>query len=164
MTGSFSLESDCGLYGLNFSTDSNSFSLFFKLLGKPFSIIIIIWGFFTPAFANGSPQRVEWPQVSRTLLSTLADLNNAVVWIVSTCPLISKSSSSSMNPLVTVLSTPITIGITINFMFNSFFLSLERSRYLSLFCLPTVLPCSQLECQSPLFSRFSFFFVDHPKV
>ena len=32
-------------------------------------------------------------QVSRTLLSSLADLNNAVVWMVSTRPLISKSSS-----------------------------------------------------------------------
>ena len=32
------------------------------------------------------------PQVSRTLLSILADLNNAVVWMVSTRPLISKFS------------------------------------------------------------------------
>ena len=34
------------------------------------------------------------PRDSRTLLSILADLNNAVVWMVSTCPLISKSSNS----------------------------------------------------------------------
>ena len=34
-------------------------------------------------------------QVSRTLLSILADLSNAVLWMHSTCPLISKSS----NPL-----------------------------------------------------------------
>ena len=33
------------------------------------------------------------PQVSRTLLSILADLNNTVVWLVTTCLLISKSSS-----------------------------------------------------------------------
>ena len=32
-------------------------------------------------------------QVSRTLLSILADLSNAVVWVVYICPLISKSSS-----------------------------------------------------------------------
>ena len=31
------------------------------------------------------------PQLSRTLLSILADLNNAVVWTVSTRPVISKS-------------------------------------------------------------------------
>ena len=35
--------------------------------------------------------------VSRTLLSILADLNNAAVWGVSPCPLISKSTSSFTN-------------------------------------------------------------------
>ena len=75
------------------------------------------------------------PQVSRTLLSILADLNNAVVWMVSTPPLISKSSSLCTNFLVTVSSAPITIGITITCMFHSFFSSLARSRYLSLFSL-----------------------------
>ena len=33
------------------------------------------------------------PKVSRTFLSILADLNNAVAWMVSTCPLIFKSYS-----------------------------------------------------------------------
>ena len=73
------------------------------------------------------------PQVSRTLLSILADLNNVVVWIVSTRPLISKSSSPCINPLVTVPRAPITIGIIATFMFYSFFNSLIRSKYLSLF-------------------------------
>ena len=60
------------------------------------------------------------PQVSRTLPSILANLNNAVVWMVSTCPLISKLSSLWTNPFVTVLRAPITIGITITF---------KRSKY-----------------------------------
>ena len=60
------------------------------------------------------------PQVTRTLLSILSDLNNAVVLIVSTCPLISKSSSPCANLLVTVPRAPITIGMTITFMFQSF--------------------------------------------
>ena len=51
------------------------------------------------------------PQVFRTLLSILAVLNNAVVWIVSTCPPYSKSSSPFNNPLVTVPKAAITIGI-----------------------------------------------------
>ena len=72
------------------------------------------------------------PQVSRTL-SILADLNNAIVWMVSTRLLISKSSSTFTNPLVTVLSAPITISITVTYMFHSFFRSPARSRYLSLF-------------------------------
>ena len=75
------------------------------------------------------------PQVSRTLLSLLADLNNAVVWIVSIHPPISKSSCPGTNPLVTVPNTPITIGIIVTFMFHSFFNSLARSRYLSFFSL-----------------------------
>ena len=61
------------------------------------------------------------PQVSRTLLSILVDLNNAVVWMVSTCPLISKSSTPFTHPYVIVPRTPITIGIIITFMFCSFF-------------------------------------------
>ena len=72
--------------------------------------------------------------VSRTLLSILADLNTAIVtWMVSTYPVISKSSSLCTNPLVTVPSAPITIGIIVTFMFHSFFNSLLRSRYLSFF-------------------------------
>ena len=70
-------------------------------------------------------------QVSRTLLSILADFNNAVVWIVSIRPVIFKSSSCYTNPLVSVLRAPITISIIVTFMF--LFNSLTRSRYLSFF-------------------------------
>ena len=73
------------------------------------------------------------PQVSRTLLSILAVLNNVVVWMVSTRPPTSKYSSPFSNPLVTVPNAPITIGIIVTCMFHSFFNSLARSRYLSLF-------------------------------
>ena len=71
--------------------------------------------------------------VSRILLSILAVHNNAVVWIVSTRPTTSKSSSFFNNPLVTVPKAPITIGIIVTFMFYNFFNSLARSRYLSFF-------------------------------
>ena len=75
------------------------------------------------------------PQVSRTLLSILVVLNNVVVWMFSTRPLTSKSSSPFSNPLVTVSNAPITIGIIVTFMFHSFFNSLARSKYLSFFSL-----------------------------
>ena len=73
------------------------------------------------------------PQVSMTLLSIVAVLNNVVVSMVSTRPPTSKSSSPFSNPLVTVLNAPITIGIIVTCMFHSFFNSLARSRYLSFF-------------------------------
>ena len=74
-------------------------------------------------------------QVSRTRVSILAVLSNAVVWIVSTRPPTSKSSRAFNNPLVTVPNAPITIGTIVTFMFHSFFNSLARSRYLSFFSL-----------------------------
>ena len=92
------------------------------------------------------------PQVSRTLLSILADLSNAivwmvlrpllsiqfklcnaVVWMVSICPLIPKSSIPFTNPLGIVPCPPTTIDIAVTFLFHSFFSSLAISRYLSFF-------------------------------
>ena len=73
------------------------------------------------------------PQVSRTLLSILAVLNNAIVWMVSTRLPTVKSPSSFNNALVTVPKPPITIGIIVTFMFHSFFNSLGKLRYLSYF-------------------------------
>ena len=66
----------------------------------------------------------RYPQVSRTLLSILSDLNNAEVWIISTCPLISMSSSPCTNPLVTVSRAPIKL-VKLTFMVQSFSLPSE---------------------------------------
>ena len=73
------------------------------------------------------------PQVSRTLLSILDVLSNAVIWIVSTRLPTSKSYSPFKNPLVIVSKAPITISTIVTFIFSSFFNSLARSRYLSFF-------------------------------
>ena len=75
------------------------------------------------------------PQVSRTLLSILADLSKVVVWIVSNRPLIYKSSCPFKNPSVIVPRAPITSSIIVTFTFHSFFSSLARSWYLSFFSL-----------------------------
>ena len=98
-------------------------------------IIFFFFWVFTPALAGGFSPEFEWqsPQVSRTLLSILAYLNKAVVWMVSTRPVISKSSSLCANPFVTIPKALITIGIIVTFMFHSFFNSLTRSRYLYFF-------------------------------
>ena len=101
------------------------------------------------------------PQVSRTLLSILAVLNNAVIWMVSTRPPTSKSSSPFINPLVTVLNVPITIGIIITCMFHSFFNSLARSRYLSFFSHSfSFILCSAGTAKSTIL-QILFFVVDY---
>ena len=97
------------------------------------------------------------PQVSRTLLSILSVLNNAVVWIISTRTPTPKSSSPFNNPLVTVAKVPITIGIIVTFIFHSFFNSLARSRYLSFFQFYSVV--SRQFCKFSLIFFFFFFFL-----
>ena len=61
------------------------------------------------------------PQVSMTLLSILAVLNNVVLWMVSTRLPTSKTPSPFNNPLVTLLEAPIIVDIILTFMFQSFF-------------------------------------------
>ena len=83
-------------------------------------------------------------QISRILLSILVDINNVVVWMVSTYPLISKSTIPFTNPLGIVPSTPITNGIKFTFIFYKFFSSQVWSWYLSFFFfILSVLTCGQ---------------------
>ena len=60
------------------------------------------------------------PQFSKTLLSILADLNNAAVWTVSTRSVISKSYIPCTYPLFTVPRAPFTFGIIVSFIFHMF--------------------------------------------
>ena len=60
-------------------------------------------------------------QVSMNLCSVLADLSNAVVWMASTCRVISKSSSTCSNPSLTVPRAPITVGIVVTSCSTVFF-------------------------------------------
>ena len=92
-------------------------------------------------------------QVSRTLLSIPVDLNNAVVWMASTRPLIFMSPGPSTSPLMTVPSGSVTTGITVTFRFHSCFNSLPRSStYLSFRFLSTLLS-GMSEQQSPWFLK-----------
>ena len=97
--------------------------------------IFLVWEFFITVLAgcfSWSLNYTKSSQHSRTLLSILVNLNNAVVCMVSTHILISKSASPCTKKLVTV------------------------PKYLSLFPLPSVLPCGQPERQGPLFDRLLF--------
>ena len=59
----------------------------------------------------------------------LTNLIYAIVWMVSDHPSISKSSSPVKKPLRIGPSVPITVGITVKFMFRTFFRSLARSKF-----------------------------------
>ena len=72
------------------------------------------------------------PQVSRTLLLILVDLNNTIIWIVSIRLLIPKSPSLFSKSSGDVSSAPVTIGMTVTFMFHGIN-SLARSMYLFFF-------------------------------
>ena len=63
----------------------------------------------------------------------LADLKNAVVWMVSIYLLIFISSSTFTKHFMTLPSALVIIGITVIFNFSNYFNSLARSKHLSLF-------------------------------
>ena len=70
----------------------------------------------------------KFPHVSRTFQSIQADLNSAVVWMV---------SSDIQSPPVPFSTAPTRNVIIVTFMFHSFFFFsfLARSKYLSIFLL-----------------------------
>ena len=104
------------------------------------------------------------PQVSRTLLSILAVFNSVIVWLVSTRLLTSKSSRHFNNPLLTVPKVLIIIGIIVTFMFHSFFNSLARSRYLSLFSHFLSFTLCRDSTVDNIADFLGVFFVDYYKV
>ena len=100
-------------------------------------------------------------QVSITILRNLASLNNAAVWMVSTCPLISKSSIPFTNPVKIVPSVPITVGITVTFID---FLVIYQCVDIHLsFLFLLIFPCGLPWRQNQQFGRPSFFFLTMTK-
>ena len=91
------------------------------------------------------------PQVSRTLLSIQADLNNAVVWMVRTFPL-----SSLLKPLETVPSAPTTIGITVTHIFLIFSAFCQDPEICLSFPFLLFSICSLTVRQNPLDDKFFF--------
>ena len=103
---------------VSISYDDNHYTTCALLL-----LLFFPWEFFTSVLADGFSLEFEdskSPEVSRTLLSILAVHNNVVLWMVSTCPPTSKSSSPFNNSLVTVPKEKITIGLIVTFMFHNF--------------------------------------------
>ena len=82
---------------------------------------------------HGILRESEFPQVSKTLNCILDYLNNAVVWMVLILPLISNSLCLFPRLLGTISRAPTTNDIILTLIFNSFFTSLAKSKYLSIF-------------------------------
>ena len=98
-----------------------------------------------------SPSDSNFPQVSRTLLSILADLNNAVVCMVSILSLISISPSFFFELLGNVPS------ITIALVFQNLFSFL--SKFKSCFSILPFSLCCPLEQQNPSNDKFFQYWV-----
>ena len=111
----------------------------------------ILYVFFWPVLTGGFSLKVEWQQVSRTLLSTLA-----VVWIVLILSLISSSSVSIPSLLGTIPKIQPIIGLTVIFIVHRFFCSQERSRHLSLFLLSLI--CTMWSAEMVKYTRWQILF------
>ena len=99
----------------------------------------------------------EFPQVSRTLLSILTNLNNTVVWMVSTCPVTCKSFNLFTNSKVSIPSISITTDITVPFIFHRFILVFKQRLVTYLLFRFIFLLARPQGRQSPLFGWLSFF-------
>ena len=108
-----------------------SLSLSLSLLYIDYSwLSFLIWEFFISASADSFFAEVE------TTVSLFKFLDSSQQYCsLDGLPLSSyfKSSNPCTHPLVTVPSVPITVSITVTFMFLSFMGSLAKSRYLYLF-------------------------------
>ena len=102
--------------------------------------------------------------VSRTLLSIVAVLENAVVPMVSSGPPTSNSSNPFHNPLVTVLKAPMEIAIIVKFMFHFLFQSSSKVEvFILLFRFFQFYSVVSRDSNFDNFCKFSFF-VDNCQV
>ena len=164
----------CDLASLNSSTDFQFPQFLFLVLQDCYDagelgvsiiiiIILLIWESFTPALTNGfslEPETASLFMFPGPFLVFRPISNYVAVWMVSTRLLISKSSS----PLVTVPSAPITTGITVTFVFHSFFRSSSKvSVLISLFAFFQLSLWSTRTAKSTvrwiIFFYFLFFFL-----
>ena len=113
---------------------------------------IVSWVSFTEVCSDSKSS-----QVSRTLLNILNDLNDAVVCIVSTRVIIFKSSSSCIDPLLTVPRAPIKTAFTVTFMFDRFLIPYQGLRTYLSFSVLSILICNQPGQQSLQLYNFYFF-------
>ena len=96
------------------------------------------------------------PIVSRIFRCIRTDLNNAIVWIVSTRPVIFKFSIFCIIPSVIIIKAPITIVMNVHFTFHVFSIPLQGLVFYPFFHILPILLCGQPGQQSSKFCKISF--------
>ena len=95
------------------------------------------------------------PQISRTLLSILANFSNAVVSMIFILPLIFSSFSKPLGTIPNALNTNV---ITVILKLLSFFSSLTRSKYFSIFLLSFIFTLWSAGMKKSTWGLVLFFF------
>ena len=111
--------------------------------------------FFIPALADGLS--LESPQVSRTILSILADLSYTVVWVISVRPPISNFSNFLTIPWRSFRAHRLQL-VSTSLPCSLAFLVLWQGLCTFYFCFLWVSLCGPPGRQSSLYGRFSLFF------
>ena len=116
--------------------------------------ISVSWSYFTDVCVTTAI--LKYPGL---FSSILADRHIASIWMVSTRPLIYKSSSAFINRPVTVPRKQLRLVTNVIFKFPIFSSSLERLRYLSFFSLPFNFILWSGGTAKSTILRFLFFFL-----
>ena len=112
----------------------------------------INWLFFTGVWVTAN--------LPRSPRLWVADLNSGVVWMLSIHYLIFNSTSPLSNHLGTVPSAPITIGITVTLVFDSFLSSLAKYKHLPLFSFSLIFFLRSVRtAKSTIWKILSFFVI-----
>ena len=82
-------------------------------------------------FVHWNLNDTKSPHVTRILFSMLADLINAIFGIVSACPQIYNPTIFFIQPLGILPSAPVTICITVTFMFHCYYLFNHRNFFIA---------------------------------
>ena len=141
------------------------YSFWSKEVVISFIIILLLCEFFTPALADCLQVKFRWQQFllkSSRLFSVFLPILRMLYFKWSSLVLLFLITPSQYQSLVTVLSRPIRIDITVAFIFHSFLqFSSKVLVLISLFTFFFILLCGLMAWQRSLFGEFSFFIDYH---
>ena len=123
-------------------------------------IQFLSWGFlFADMYFHTSVSFWSFIEVSKTLLSTLANLSNTLIWMVSIFPLIFNFSNPFSKFIRTDLGAPTTISIIVTIIFFSFSVLYLGPIICISFCFISFHFHLVVRCNSKIHKPISFLFV-----